>query len=68
MARKVSTSQQAILDRLAEVAEQRHAIEEAYVEGILEASNEGISNAEIGRALGISGETIRQIIARRTEN
>jgi len=68
MSRKVSVTQRAILDQLVQTAELRKTYEESYRAGILEASNAGISNAEIARTLGVTGETIRQIVARLTDD
>jgi len=67
MSRRISAAQQAVLDQLAQTAELRKTYEESYRSGILEAANAGISNAEIARTLGVTGETIRQIVARLTD-
>jgi DNA-binding NarL/FixJ family response regulator len=61
---RISASQQEILDRLVETARLRLHYDEAYRAGILEAANDGLSNGEIARALGLSNQTIQKIVAK----
>ena len=67
MARRVSASTPdalAALAAAAAVAEERRAVEARYIAAVVAAAEAGVTYAEIGRAVGIVGESVRSLVER----
>ena len=66
MARTLLDSQVEILAGIAAATSERERLDKAITSAVLKAAALGVSNAEIGRRLGVTGEAVRQIVAKHT--